>query len=104
MLQVTHFSKTVVDTFVVYVTFMLALGYSITKIDLSLFEIKCVFGLTAAKFLSNQIVSTLGGLQMLASVLLVLIVVFDFFALVTIVGFMLNALRSVNVCLHVVQE
>ena len=60
MQQIARFNKTLVDASITYLTFMLAIGFTITKLDVSLFEVKFVFGLTVTKFLFSQIFSTLG--------------------------------------------
>ena len=52
--------KPLVDATITYLTFMLAVGFTIIKLDVSLFEVKFVFGLTVTKWLFSQIFSTLG--------------------------------------------
>ena len=57
--QVVHFLRMLVETLFIYVTFMTAIGYAITRAQLSLFEVKIMFGLTSTKFILSQLVSTL---------------------------------------------
>ena len=59
-LQIGHFMKTLVDASITYLTLLLALGFSITKLDFSLNECKFVFGMTAAKFMFGQVFSAMG--------------------------------------------
>ena len=50
-LHVVNFGRIIVDVAIVFLTFLLTVGYSLSKLDLTLFEIKTVFGLTSAKFM-----------------------------------------------------
>ena len=46
-----HFLGSIIDTLFIYMTFMVAIGYSLIRSQLDLFEIKVMFGLTCTKFL-----------------------------------------------------
>ena len=78
----------------------MTIGYSITKLELSLFEIKFVFGLPATKFFLSQIVKTLASFNVLTSLLIVIMIIFDFVVMIMIIGFMFMTLRNIKLCLH----
>ena len=88
------------ETFLIYITFIMTIGYGITKIELSLAEIKFVFGLPATKFFLSQILKTLASFNVLTSLLVVLMIVFDFVVMIIIVCFMFATLRNIKMCLH----
>lgn len=50
VLQVSHFLSTVIDASFIYMTLVTAIGYGVARANLTMFEIKFLFGLTASKF------------------------------------------------------
>jgi len=98
-MQTGHFSKTLTDTSLTYLTFMLAIGFSVIKLDISLIEIKFVFSLTAFKFMFGQVFGTLGTFQGVVSVLIVMMIVIDFLSLVVMLSFIFHTLRKIALCL-----
>lgn len=98
--QLTTFTETVVETFLVYITFIFTIGYGVVKIELSIQEIKFVFGLPATKFFLTQILKTLASFNVLTTLLVVILIVFDFLLMVLVIGFMFMTLRIIKICLH----
>ena len=49
------------ETFFVYVTFILTIGYSIIKVDLGLTEMKFALCMPGSKFFLTQILATLAS-------------------------------------------
>ena len=57
--SVRHFMRILANTLFIYVTFVITIGFSIMRCDLSLLEIKVVFILTCSKFILSQLASSL---------------------------------------------
>ena len=83
----------------IYLTFSMALGYSISKIDLSLFEIKFLFWLPCSKFFILQALIILSYFDLNVSVPFGMIICFDAIALVTIGTFIYMSLKSQRNCI-----
>ena len=79
-----------VETFLIYVTFIITIGYGITKIELHLQEIKYVFGLPATNFFLSQILKMLASFNVLTSLLVVLMILFDLVVMSIVFCFMYN--------------
>ena len=88
------------ETFLIYITFIMTIGYGIIKVELNLQEIKFVFGLPATKFFLTQILKTLASFNVLNSLLVVLMIVFNFIVMIIVIGFMFMTLRNIRMCLH----
>ena len=48
--QVMHFVSTICDSLIIYLTFILTVGYSVCKIDLNLIELKFLSWLPCTRF------------------------------------------------------
>ena len=83
----------------IYLTFSLALGYSISKIDLTVFEIKFLFWLPCCKFILVQTVVILSNFNINIFIPFGMIICFDKVALVTISTFIHLSLKSQKGCI-----
>ena len=88
--QGTHFLQSVTETFTVFVAFMLVVGYSVTKTDLTLIEIKVIFGATTGKFVMQMIQNALSGHATFVPAVVVLGIGTDFTLMCLILGCTFN--------------
>ena len=96
--QIIKFLTSVIESFVIYICLMMTVGYSIIKNDLSLYEIKFIFSTTTVRFLLSQVVSSVTITQgnILSMFLLVTLVSFNIFVLLTVIAFMTQTYRNIN--------
>ena len=87
--QVLHFVSSISDTMYLYLTFCLAIGYSVSKIELSMFELKLLFWLPCTKFFLSQILITLASFHFNINLLFAIMISFDASTVITVGSFML---------------
>lgn len=59
--QFINFTRTCVDTFFVYVTFIMTIGFAVIKSDLNEVEMKFALAMPASKFMLQQVLSTMAS-------------------------------------------
>ena len=103
--QLTKFLASVVESFAIYIAFMVTVGYSVIKNDLSLFEIKFVFGITTGRFLLSQVTNsiTLQEGSTFAIFVVFTVICFNIFVLLSTIGFMTQTYRNINQCISLMQ-
>ena len=98
--QVIHFVGTISDSMVLYLIISLALGYSITKMELSMFELKFLFWLPCTKFFLSQLLVIMASVNLDIYLLFAVMISFDAIALITIGYYMIMTLRSQSYCIR----
>ena len=93
--QVIHFVGTVCDTLIVYLTLCLSIGYSLSKVELTMFDLKFLFWMPCTRFFLSQVLLSLASFHFNIRILFVIMIAFDLVLMLTVACFMFRALRNI---------
>ena len=81
---------------IVYLTLCLAIGYSLSKIELTMFDIKFLFWMSCTRFFLSQVLTAMASFSFPIGGLFVIMITYDLALLLSAAGFMVRALRNLS--------
>ena len=93
--QVIHFVGTICDTLIVYLTLCLSIGYSLSKVELTMLDLKFLFWMPCTRFFLSQVLLTLASFHFNIRIIFVIMIAFDLVLMLTVAFFMFRALSNI---------